>query len=250
MKNGTWDFKKYFLEMKVGGFFVIALILLLITLLSIREVTFWKGTYVIKIKFYFAEGLRPASPVRFCGVDVGEVKKVEIKEQNGQPIVYVYAKVEEGVRIPKGSSFIINSLSLFGEKYLEIIPPEKITGYFAKDEAVEGVSPIPLFTVIANFHKTMGEVNDFVKNGKMKNSFENIVTNTEAITFNIRKIVEDIQKKEGTIGKFLYDDALYRKTEEFMDDLKSHPWKLLYKPRETRTKDRKPKTEDQRPKTF
>lgn len=237
MKNGTWDMKKYLREMKVGGFFLIALILLFITLLSIREVSFWKGTYILKVKFYFAEGLRPASPVRYCGVDVGEVKKVEILEENNQPIVYVYTKIGEDIKIPKNSSFIINSLSLFGEKYLEIIPPEKIEGYMAKDEKTEGVSPIPLFTVIANFHKTMGEVNDFVKKGKLKTSFENILTNTEVITVNIRKMTEDIQKKEGNLGKFLYDDSIYRKTEEFVDDLKSHPWKLLYKPRESRRKE-------------
>jgi phospholipid/cholesterol/gamma-HCH transport system substrate-binding protein len=236
MKNGIRDMKKYLREMKVGGFFLIALILLFITLLSIRGVSFWRGTYILRVKFYFAEGLRPASPVRYCGVDVGEVKKVDIVEEDKKPIVYVYAKIEEGTKIPKDSSFIINSLSLFGEKYLEIIPPEKVEGYVARGDIVEGISPIPLFTVISNFHKTVSDVNDFIKNGKLKNAFENIVTNTEAITVNIRKITEDIQKKEGTIGKFIYDDSIYRKTEEFMDDLKSHPWKLLYKPRERKQK--------------
>lgn len=234
MKNETWDMKKYMREIKMGGFFILALIVVLITLLSIRDVTFWKGTYELKIRFYFAEGLRPASPVRFCGVDVGEVKRVEIAQEKDQPVVFVYAKVQEDTRIPRNSSFIINSLSLFGEKYLEIMPPEKIDGYFERGEIVEGISPLPLFTVVHNFHKTMREVNEFVKDGKLRVSFENILNNTEAITFNVKRMTEDIQKQQGTLGKFLYDDSIFRKTEELVDDLKNHPWKLLYKPREPR----------------
>jgi len=29
----------------------------------------------------------------------------------------------------------------------------------------------------------------------------------------------------------LSDDSLYTKTEEFLEDLKANPWKLLYKPK-------------------
>lgn len=228
--------KKYSAEFKVGIVFFVALIILFIALFSMREITFLKGTYILKVKFEFSEGLRPASPVRFCGVDVGEVKKVEVVNENNKPFVYVYAKISKDVRIPKNSNFIINSLSLFGEKYLEIIPPQQINDFLNEGETVEGVSPLPLFAVFSNFHKTMSEVNEFVKEGKLKTSFENILANTEDITFSLKTILEDIKKKEGTIGRFIYDPSLYQKTEELFDELKKNPWKLLYKPKETKTK--------------
>jgi phospholipid/cholesterol/gamma-HCH transport system substrate-binding protein len=178
MGNNLSNIKKYFVEMRVGAFFVGALILLLITLLSIRETTFWKGTNLLKVKFNCAEGLRPASPVRFCGVDVGEVKYVEVKQDDDlQPYVFVHIKVSADTRIPKNSYFFINSLSLFGEKYLEIVPPEKPEGFLIGGEVVEGISPTPLFNVVTNFNKTMQEVNDFVKDGKLKESFSNTITN-------------------------------------------------------------------------
>ncbi|MBU1122179.1 MAG: MlaD family protein [Candidatus Omnitrophota bacterium] len=237
MRRRIWDkinIKRYFSEIKVGIFFLFAFALLFYTLFSIKEVSLFKGTYVIKVEFDFAEGLRAASPIRFCGVDVGEVKKVEVIERDGRPGVLVFAKIQKGVLIPEESYFFINSLSLFGEKYLEIAPSEKVKNYVREGQIVEGISPIPLFNVFATFTKTMKEVSEFVKEGKLKQSFENTLYNLEQASIQVRKIAEDIGNKEGTVGRFLYDDSLYRKTEDFVEDIKAHPWKLLHKPKVTK----------------
>ncbi len=230
MPKNLWDRKKSTTYIRVGIFFVVAFLLLFLTLISIREVNIFKGTYLITVKFDFAEGLRPSSPVRFCGVDVGEVRNVEIKEEKDRPLVYVYAKVQKGIQIPKNSYFFINSLSLFGEKYLEIDPPLVSTAYIADGDIIEGVSPIPLFNVFASFNKTMKEVSEFVREGKIKTSLENSLANIENITADLKSISADMKDKKGTIGKLLYDDSLYKTTEEFIADIKAHPWKLLHKP--------------------
>ena len=233
MAINLWDKKKSFAYIKLGSFFLIAFGLFFITLLSMRDVNIFKGSYVIIVKFDFSEGLRPSSPIRFCGVDVGEVKKVVIKEEENKPKVYVYAKIEKGVRIPKSSYFFINSLSLFGEKYLEINPPEETIAYINEGDIIEGISPIPLFGLFATFNKTMKEVEQFVREGKITTSFENILLNIEDISLDIKGLVRDMKNKQGTIGRLLYDDSLYQTTEEFITDLKEHPWKLLHKPKET-----------------
>lgn len=216
---------------KIGSFFVVGFLLFFVTLLSIREVSFFKGSYNITVKFEFVEGLRSSSPVRFCGVDVGEVRQVSVIEEKNKPWVYVYVKVQNGIKIPKGSYFFVNSLSLFGEKYLEVTPAQTVTTYLNKGDIVEGISPMPLFNVFSTFTKTMEEVRLFVKEGKLKASFENILANTESISFELKGLIEDMKNKKGTVGRLLYDDSLYRTTEEFITDLKNHPWKLLHKPR-------------------
>jgi len=223
---------------KVGIFFLGALFLLFFTLLSMRELDFLKGSYILKVKFKFAEGLRSASPVRFCGVDIGEIKRVEVKEEENEPVVYVYAKIQKGIHIPKNSYFFINSLSLFGEKYLEITPPSKYQGYIKENETIEGISPTPLFEVFSTFHRTMQEIEQLAREGKIKTSLENTLANFEEISLRLKGLVESIEDKKGTVGKLLYEDSLYRKLEEFIDDLKRHPWKLLYKPKERRRRRR------------
>ena len=165
---------------------------------------------------------------------MGQVKKVRVIEENGIPMVYVEAKIDNEVKIPKNSYFFINSLSLFGEKYLEIDPPPVVSGYIDKSTLVEGISPVPLFDIFANFSKTMQEARQFLQEGKLRSSFENIINNIESITLEVKGIVQDMKDKKGTVGKFLYDDSLYKTTEEFIADLKAHPWKLLHKPRDTK----------------
>ncbi|MEM7816716.1 MAG: MlaD family protein [Candidatus Aenigmatarchaeota archaeon] len=225
---------RYLLEIKIGSFFLIGLILLFFSLLFIREVPIFKGFYTLKIKFNFAEGLKTSSPVRFCGVDVGEVKEVLVKEED-RPKVYVYAKVRKDILIPKNSYFFVNSLSLFGEKYLEILPnQEPLREYFKDGELVEGISPIPLFNIFMNFDSTMKELNEFVKEGKIKLTLTNTLNNIEEITYKLNDILESIKSREGTIGLLFYDNSLYKKTEEFIEEIKRNPWKLLFKPKKAK----------------
>lgn len=230
------DRNKSITYIKVGVFFLFALILFFIALISIREVTFFKGSYIVKVKFNFAEGMRPSSPVRFCGVDVGEIKKVVVKEEKDEasPYVIVFAKIQNDIRIPRDSYFFINSLSLFGEKYLEITPPDVIGEYLKEGELVDGISPIPLFNLFFTFNKTMKQIHDFIKEGKIRTSVENTIANLESASFQMKGLMEDMRNKQGTVGRLLYDDSLYEKTEEFIEDIKNNPWKLLYRPKSVR----------------
>lgn len=235
IKN-LWDRKKSHIYVKVGGFFLGAMLVLFITLVSLKEVNVFKGTYPIIVTFDFAEGLANASPIRFCGVDIGEVKSVMVKEVKGKPLVFVQANIQNGVNIPKNSYFFVNSLSLFGEKYLEIDPPEFVTAYIQKGDIVEGVSPVPLFDIFASTSKTMSDIRDFLREGEISDSVKNIVTNIEEASLEVKGLIKDMKDKQGTIGRLLYDESLYETTEEFISDLKEHPWKLLHKPKESREK--------------
>lgn len=232
MKKKILDMRKILLEIKIGMFIVGALFLIFIAALSIQEVSFMKGSYIIKVDFSFAEGLKSSSPVRFCGVNVGEVKRIEIQKYDLEPTVRVYAKIKREIKIPRNSSLFINSLSLFGEKYLEIIPPEKIDGFMIEGETISGISPVPLFTVMSSFHETMTDLNKFINEADFQDSLKNIVNNVESLTSDLSDILGEVKNKEGNLGRFIYDDSLYQKTEEFIEDIKQNPWKLLHKPKD------------------
>ncbi len=234
MDKNLWETKKRLSYIKIGVFFLAGLSLLFITLISIKDFSLFKPGYKIKVIFDFAEGMKRASPVRFCGVDVGEVQGVAILNSVGGPRIQAEVNIREKIKIPQGSYFFINSLSLFGEKYLEITPPEQFSGYIKEGETVQGVSPIPLFRLFSSFNKTMDELRTFVREGEIKESLGNTVRNFEDISLEVKKIILDVRNEKGVLGKLFYDDSLYRETEEFILDIKKHPWKLLHKPREQR----------------
>jgi phospholipid/cholesterol/gamma-HCH transport system substrate-binding protein len=230
MKNGMNILRRYWEELRIGIFFIMALVILFYTLMSLKEAQLFKLSYNITAKFLFSEGLRPSSPVRFCGVDVGEVKDIYIKDENGRPTVFVIAKIDYSIKIPRDSYFFVNSLSLFGEKYLEISPGPARNGDCLKNtDVVQGLSSKPLFAVTADFDKTMEELSEFVKDGKLKDALGNTLLSLEKAAGDIKDITGQVNSKQGTIGRLFYDDSLYRSLDEFLADLKAHPWKLLYK---------------------
>lgn len=231
MAKNIWETKRKLFYVKIGVFFLSGIILLSFAVVTIKDFTFFKPAYQIDVMFGFAEGLKRSSPVRFCGVDVGEVRSVRVINTPDGPRVKVTAGIGGEVGIPKGSHFFINSLSLFGEKYLEITSPVEFSGYIESGEVVEGVSPVPLFQLFSGFNKTMEEIKAFVEDGQIKAAVEDTIKNLQEITLKTRGLVSDISQEQGTVGRLLYDDSLYRKTEEFIMDIKENPWKLLHKPR-------------------
>ncbi len=234
MSKRLWNARQYLMEIKLGMFFLIGMIFFFVAVVSIKEATFLKRTHMIKVRFNFAEGLRAASPVRFCGVDVGDVAKVEIVNRVGErSYVLVNARVNSDIKVPRNSYYFVNSLSLFGEKYLEITPPPQNTNdYISDNEIVEGLSPIPLFNTFANFDKTMDDVSRFVREGELKSALEGTLVNLRDATSSLKGILGDMRDSKGTVGRLLGDDRLYRDLDEFVVDLKLHPWKLLYKPKD------------------
>ncbi|MCF7869818.1 MAG: MlaD family protein [Candidatus Omnitrophica bacterium] len=232
MSKNAWEIKKRLSYIKMGIFFLAGLSLLFIALVSIKDFSLFRPGYKIKVVFDFAEGMKRASPVRFCGVDVGEVQEVIVKNGKDKPHTQVKVNIQREIKIPQGSYFFINSLSLFGEKYLEITPPDKFSEYIKERETVEGISPVPLFKLFSSFSKTMSELRAFIKEGEIKESLENTVRNLEDITLEAKGLIKDVRNKRGTIGRLFYDDSLYQETEEFISDIKKNPWKLLHKPKD------------------
>ena len=41
----------------------------------------------------------------------------------------------------------------------------------------------------------------------------------------------DLKEGRGTLGKLLTDESIYNNLDDLTSDLKSNPWKLLYRPK-------------------
>ena len=77
-------FGKTQLEMKVGTFVFIGLTILVIFILSIGGIKTWSSGYRINLIFNFVNGVKIGAPVRFAGVDVGEVKKIDLQFKSAE----------------------------------------------------------------------------------------------------------------------------------------------------------------------
>ncbi|MBC8473299.1 MAG: hypothetical protein H8D54_00630, partial [Candidatus Omnitrophica bacterium] len=63
---------------------------------------------------------------------------------------------------------------------------------------------------------------------------KNTVANLELLSTDFRDVLALAKEGDGTIGRLLSDDKLYKDIDEMILDIKKHPWKLLYRPKESR----------------
>jgi ABC-type transport system involved in resistance to organic solvents, periplasmic component len=112
------------LELKVGIFVLIALIVLSGFVFLISDVSLFRPGMSLKVVFGFANGLKKAAPVRLAGVDVGKVLDIRIfyDNQAQRTKIEVSAWLTGDTKVPVDSTAWINQLGLLGEKYLENYP--------------------------------------------------------------------------------------------------------------------------------
>ena len=194
------------LELKVGSFVLLALLALSFFILSISDLSFFEKGRHIQVVFNFASGLREAAPVRLAGVEVGLVRKLRVfvdKADEGKTKVRVDVWIKDNIAVPVDSNITINQLGILGEKYLEIIPGSSTD--LIKDKGVAiGHDPVPI---------------------------EKITEKIDSLMTKLGVTVDNVNEGHGTLGKLFTDESIYNNLDDLTSDLKSNPWKLLYRPK-------------------
>ncbi len=145
--------------------------------------------------------------MRLAGVGVGQIEGLKVfrdtKENKTKVELYAWIK-DKDVKIEEDAVATVNTLGLLGEKYLEIFPGTSGKKCLKDQETLIGHDPVPM---------------------------EKITENLANLSESVNVIVDRLKKGEGTIGKLLTDEKIYKDLEAFVEDIKTHPWKLLSKPR-------------------
>ncbi len=221
------------LELKVGGFVLLALLGLSFFIVSVSDFSFMEKGQPMQVVFTFANGLKDAAPVRLAGVDAGMVKKMEVftDEADGKKTkVRVNVWIKQGVRVPKDSTVTINQLGLLGEKYVEIMPG-KSPDSLEPNSVVLGFDPVPIEKItekVSVLADKMVITIDQINNGLLSEKNQQSMEQTLA---DFKEVMASIKQGQGTVGKLLVDDGIYRNLEELTADLIVNPWKLLYRPK-------------------
>ena len=193
-------------ELKVGTFVLIGAVILFLIVFSIGDINLIKSGYHINVVFNFAAGIGPSAPVRLAGVGIGEVEGIRLfyDEKDKRTKAVLSAWIQQDARIEEDAKATVNTLGLLGEKYLELIPGTSGNRILTDKDTIIGIEPVAM---------------------------EKITENLAELSNSVKVVVDRLEKGEGTIGKLLVEDKIYRDLEAFVEDIKKHPWKLLSKPR-------------------
>ena len=59
-----------------------------------------------------------------------------------------------------------------------------------------------------------------------------LVLQIEEAVNSLNTMLAQVKSGEGTLGKFFYDETVYKNIEGLTEDLRRHPWKLFWKTKE------------------
>ena len=224
-------FGKSKLELKVGIFVFFGLVILVTFVLLIGNLETWTSGYNLKFQFNFINGVKVGAPIRFAGLDVGEVKDIQIvfNPQENSTDVVVFGWLKNIARIPVDSTVWVNTLGLLGEKYIEIMPGKNYAELVKPNGMMTGVDPIAMHEVAQLAKNIAGEIEETFQKIKAKEGTIGKLLYDDAL---YKELEKAISNKEGTVGRFLYDDSIYREVQALIADLRSNPWKLFWKTKE------------------
>ena len=192
--------KRLTLELRVGFFTMLAILLILIFAIVKGQFSFRKGGYEVKAVFKYVAGVDRGSPVQVSGVRVGEVKKV-IVDYSKDPRVFVTLYLDRSVKLGRHSQVFIRSFGLIGEKYVEILPTSLTdTPLIQPNEILTGTEPLPIDRLLAmgedlgrNIQSMVSSVDKLFGDPKFKEEFYTTLDQLKLMSVQGNKTLVSIQ---------------------------------------------------------
>lgn len=237
-------------EVKVGLFVFIAFMLLAVMVFSISDfyTTQAQYTYPLRVMFTFVNGIDAGAPVRVSGVKVGEVRTVRVyrDEANQRLQVELEVRISRDAVLEEDSTAYINTLGFLGEKYLEIIPGTPGARALTAGEVLVGKDSISTeklveqgYRALTQMERAIASFNSMVSDETTRESLKATLVNSREATAQLNQLMAQandvmgkVNRGEGTMGKLLTQDDLYRDLKDLTSDLKAHPWKLFIRPKD------------------
>src|SRR6185295_4434461 len=176
-------------ELKIGMLTIFAIVIVAITIFMLTggKGFFWQR-YSLKTRFANVAGLKPGSPVRVAGKEIGSVTEIEFAGEQIDVTFQVNKEVRS--KITTESTATLGSVSLLGEGAVDVTPSSAGT-------------PVPEW--------------GYGKPGRTPAQIAEITDQASQGMAMVNRLVAGISNGQGTVGKLLTDDKLYVSLQEFAD---------------------------------
>ena len=212
-------------ETKIGIFVVICVIALLMLTFKVGNFQIGKEGYYLKVQFKNINGVEVGSPVMLSGLEVGQVKEVKLvydKKEGTKIILALW--LQDQARARQDSKIAIRTMGLMGEKYIEISSGSQNAPFLAGGAMIIGEEPFDLDGLIAKSDSIADNLNKaLIDISSLSEDVSGLVVNLDDT------LIESKDSLENIIQNF---EGISKNLEEFSDDIKRHPWKLMYQGKE------------------
>jgi len=191
-------------EVRVGLFLVVAFFILIALFELVGKETIFQRMVEYRTSFKAIPGLKVGDPVRLAGVDVGTVKDVRVVGAR----VEVAMRVKPGTPVKSDSIATIKMTSLLGTNFVDLTFGSPTAQGAQDGSLLQSSEPPDLNTLMARLNDAAGDIQTLAKqlNEGMGKSMEPIASAFQSMD----KIAKKIEGGQGTLGKLISDDRLYR----------------------------------------
>ena len=229
-----------------GLFVVLGVVLFTAALFMIgsRRMLF-EDRFTLYSEFSRLGQLASGAVVRVAGLDAGEVTEIQIPPSPSAKF-RVRMEVREDLRhlIRADSVATTQTEGLVGAVYVNIVPGSDQAQVIADDGTIPGRDPFQMADLLQQASDTITLVNDTVESLRgditkavqqvaltaedahdlledIRPDITNIARNSSRISADAQQVLQNIREGEGTIGKLINDDTLYRRATEIATEAKS-----------------------------
>ncbi len=236
-------------EVRVGLFLVVAFLIVIALFELLGKEMLFSRTVEYRTSFRSIPGLKVGDPARLAGVDVGSVTDIHVVGAR----VEVAFRVKSGTPVKTDSIATIKLTSLLGTNFLDLTFGSPAAQPAAPGAFLTSSEPPDLNVLLARLNDAAGDLQSLVKqvNQGLGNSLEPIASafqrldriakeieqgngtlgklltkddvykNFEGISANLNKMSQQLTRGEGTLGKLVTDDGLYKDLRALTSDLRN-----------------------------
>jgi len=172
----TSDMDKSRLEIKVGVFVLVSLLLLAALLVSFSKgVTRFARTYDLNLRTTDVGGIKRGASVLMAGYPIGNVNRLSLSPHGESVVLTLQIKQEH--RIRTNAIFVIEQSGFLGDQFVAVYPDTNITARFF-DPGEEASCPPPF-----NLQQTARDASGFIRR------IDNTAKKLDAAIADIRRLV-------------------------------------------------------------
>ncbi|MBN3033275.1 MAG: MCE family protein [Candidatus Saganbacteria bacterium] len=194
-------------QVKVGIVTLVGLVLISLVIVWKSEIMLVGKGYELRASFENIEGLTVGSEVRFRGLKVGKVLRID----PGPYDIKIYSVISPDIKIPADSILRVAYDGIVGLKYLEIRPGTSEVIYTPQME-LQGLRTAAIVDFIDIGSKNLVEtkailenVRRIIENPELQRSFTDVVFTAEKVTNGINKLTEELRETNKGIRDIVTD---------------------------------------------
>jgi phospholipid/cholesterol/gamma-HCH transport system substrate-binding protein len=193
------------LQIKVGLFVMIGLVLLCVLLINFSKGTsVFHGTYTLKLHATNVGGLKLRAGVLLAGVNVGDVSDIQLAPDGKS--VTIILKIYKTTKIYSDARFVIETAGFLGDNFVAVIPTNNKGPVWTDGQDVECEAPFDLQEVarsatgfITRVDQTVQKIEDSVTKLQKTVLNEETMTNLSVTVANLRSASDEAAGAVGNI---------------------------------------------------